>query len=206
MGLIDYTNLEDGTPITANIFNERFGQIIAVLNGGLDQNNFSDAGIPTVALSPDVFEQIYPIGSLYFNSTDNTNPATLLGFGTWVAFGAGRVPVGYDGSDSDFNAAEKTGGSKTVSLTVGQLPAHNHTGNTNNNGSHSHSTTSQVAIKTSSTVGLRTQYNDAFSWGNVGTTTNGDHNHSFTTNNTGSGEGHPNLQPFVTVYIWKRTA
>lgn len=114
MGLITYTNLEDGTPVTANVFNERFAQIIAQLNGNLDENNFKDAGISKQKLMTEVYESIYPVGSMYVNFTDNTNPATLLGFGTWTAV-AGRMVVGYDASQTEFNAAEKTGGDKKLS-------------------------------------------------------------------------------------------
>ena len=51
------------------------------------------------------FDKIYPVGSIYINATNSTNPGTLLGFGTWAAFGAGKVPVGIDSSDSDFDTA-----------------------------------------------------------------------------------------------------
>jgi hypothetical protein len=64
----------------------------------------------------------YPVGSIYMNAAVATNPATLLGFGTWVAFGAGRVPVGLNAADSDFNTVEGTGGSKDAII-----PTHNHT-------------------------------------------------------------------------------
>lgn len=60
-----------------------------------------------------VFEQIYPIGSIY-TSINSTNPGTSLGFGTWAAFGAGRVPVGFAAGDPDFGVDEGTGGAKTV--------------------------------------------------------------------------------------------
>src|SRR5690606_4211067 len=59
-------------------------------------------------------DKIYPVGSIYINAEDDTNPATLLGFGTWEAFGSGRVPVGIDSEDEDFNTAGKTGGSKEM--------------------------------------------------------------------------------------------
>ena len=49
----------------------------------------------------------YPVGSIYINATNSTNPATLFGFGTWTAFGAGRVMVGFDSVDSLFNSAER---------------------------------------------------------------------------------------------------
>ena len=74
-----------------------------------------------------IFEKIYPVGSIYINATNSTNPGTLLGFGTWTAFGAGRVPVGIDSSDTDFDTAEETGGSKTHTLTTNELPSHTHT-------------------------------------------------------------------------------
>lgn len=56
---------------------------------------------------------LWPIGSI-FVSVVSTNPATLLGFGTWVAFGTGRVLVGIDSGDADFDTVEETGGSKTI--------------------------------------------------------------------------------------------
>jgi len=71
----------------------------------------------------DIFDKIYPVGSIYINAAVNTNPGTLLGFGTWAAFGAGKVPVGIDSSDTDFDTVEETGGGKTASTT---LPNHVH--------------------------------------------------------------------------------
>lgn len=68
----------------------------------------------------------YYIGKLIFD-TQNVNPATYLGFGTWQLWGQGRVPVGINPNDSDFNAVEKTGGEKTHKLTVAELASHTHT-------------------------------------------------------------------------------
>lgn len=65
---------------------------------------------------------IYPVGSVYTNASDSTNPGTLLGFGTWVTVGAGKVIVAIDSGDTDFDTAGETGGAKTVS--------HTHTGTT----------------------------------------------------------------------------
>ena len=65
----------------------------------------------------------YPVGSIYINASVATNPATLLGFGTWAAFGAGRVMVGLDAGQTEFDTAEETGGAKTHTLTTGELPA-----------------------------------------------------------------------------------
>ena len=125
MSLITYENLEDGQKVTANIFNERFAQIVAQLNGHINDENLEDDGISKEKLKAEVYESLYPVGSQYVNYTDNTNPATLLGFGTWTAV-AGRVTVGYDGTQTEFNAAEKTGGHK-------ELQAHTHEIRTSDN-------------------------------------------------------------------------
>lgn len=61
-----------------------------------------------------LIDVIYPIGSI-FMSTVNTNPQTYLG-GTWIEWGKGRVPIGVDTSQAEYNFVEKTGGSKTVNL------------------------------------------------------------------------------------------
>ena len=57
---------------------------------------------------------IYPIGSIYM-SVSSTNPELLIG-GEWVSWGAGRVPVGVNTSDTEFNSAEKIGGEKAHKL------------------------------------------------------------------------------------------
>ncbi len=70
-------------------------------------------------------EKKYPIGKLEFN-TSGENPINYLGFGEWIQWGSGRVPVGFDASDTDFNSYEKTGGQKTYQLTTNELPSHTH--------------------------------------------------------------------------------
>ena len=126
------------------------------------------------------FDKIYPVGSIYINATNSTNPGTLLGFGTWAAFGAGKVPVGIDSSDSDFDTAEETGGSKTHTLTISELPAHTHT----------------VETKVSSGV------DGTHPLGSSGSTSQG----TRATSSTGGGTAHNILQPYIVVYMWKRTA
>ena len=134
-------------------------------------NNSIDA-IPSVDLS-----SVYPVGSVYINASVSTNPATLLGFGTWTAFAAGRVLVGLDGSDTDFDTVEETGGAKTHTLTVDEIPAHTHS--VPNSGSQNNSFDSGTTV------------------GNDVTGTSG---------STGGGQAHNNLQPYIVVYMWKRTA
>ena len=202
MGLINYTNIEDGTPITANVFNQRFAQIISVINGGLGTENFAAGGIPPEALNPSVFERMYPVGSIYINAADNTNPNTLFGFGTWEAYGAGRVIVGLDESQTEFNAVNKTGGHK-------ELQSHSHTGSTSTAGSHTHGVTKRFIQDIGGNSGnlKQTAGGAPMPWQNLSSidmSAAGDHAHSFTTNAAGGGNA-GNLQPFITVYMWRRT-
>ena len=67
----------------------------------------------------------YYVGKIIMD-TANVNPATYLGFGTWQYWGAGRVPVGVDTSDGDFNSVEKTGGEKKHTMTIAELAEHDH--------------------------------------------------------------------------------
>ena len=180
MGLITYENLEDGQKVTANVFNERFAQIVAQLNGNLDESNFANQGISKEKLKAEVYKSIYPIGSMYVNFTNSTNPATLLGFGVWTQI-AGRVVAGYDATQSEFNAAEKTGGAKTHTLTISEMPAHDHSLNRGNYGNHRRE---EIAYSSGSSAQTT---RDAI-------------------NSEGGGQAHNNLQPYIVGYIWKRTS
>jgi hypothetical protein len=166
---------------------------------------------------------VYPVGSIYINATSSTNPATLLGFGTWSAFGAGRVMVGIDSSDSDFDGAQETGGAKTVTLSTSNLPSHTHTfsGTTGSttpsmtatDSGHSHGITLKgnvPAVTTSpasSSDTNTTTGTTATAQANV-TISGGAHTHTFsgTTASTGSGSAVSIVQPYITVYMWRRTA
>ena len=144
---------------------------------------------------------VYPVGSIYINATNSTNPGTLLGFGTWVAFGAGRVPVGIDSSDSDFDSAEETGGSKTHTLTEAQLPAHRHLMFRNVSVGNIGDTTSSLSAAH--------HYDDGSESYRIRKSSS---SNSFLepditlSGQTGSGSAHNNVQPYIVVYMWKRTA
>ena len=123
-------------------------------------------------------KKIFPVGSI-FTTVTNTNPSTFLG-GTWQSFGAGRVLVGVDTSQTEFNNPLKTGGEKTHVLTINEMPIHNH----------------NIHVGWGDT-GLGAGYarvdanNPENRWG---------------VDNSGGGQAHNNLQPYITVYFWRRTA
>lgn len=139
----------------------------------------------------------YPVGSIYINASNSTNPATLLGFGTWTAFGAGRVLVGFNASDPLFDAAEETGGSKDAVVV-----SHSHTANVNDPG-HSH-VISQIAANQDG-LGLVTTGSSPSSPPEPSTDSNTT-GISVSISATGSSGTNANLPPYITVYMWKRTA
>lgn len=148
-------------------------------------------------------QDCWPVGSIYI-SINNINPTKYFG-GTWVAFGTGRTLVGVDSSQTEFNSVEKTGGAKTHTLTSGQIPSHNHKGET---GTALSSFLRVVGVAgTSIAVNHTTGYaGGAFTDTSGGNIPGANHYHEFTTSSVGNGEAHNNLQPYITVYFWKRTA
>jgi len=136
-----------------------------------------------------IFEMIYPVGSIYM-TISSTNPSSYFG-GTWVSWGSGKIPVGVNTAETEFNTVEKTGGSKTVALTSGQLPAHQHAVyaeyGTSSNLSSSPIAQTYMQLAGSS-AGTRSYQTSPIASGG------------------GNGESHSNLQPYITCYMWKRTA
>lgn len=156
----------------------------------------------------DTMKKIYPVGSIYM-STVSTNPATLLGFGTWEAMPAGRVLLAQGKSSwgTTYNAGS-TGGEATHQLTVGELPSHGHSASTNTTGNHTHThpgwqmgqgTRHQDGCSAIPQRGDQGGYSGTYTF-----STAGNHSHTITVNNTGSNTAHNNLQPYIAVYIWKR--
>ncbi len=146
---------------------------------------------------------LYPVGSIYTNASVSTNPATLLGFGTWSAFAAGRVLVGLNASNALFDTAEETGGSADAIVV-----SHTHTAtSTVTDPGHRH----QVGARDSTA-----EYggNDTTEFVANYPSSNQPYTSTITTGITvattvataGSSGTNANYQPFITVYMWKRTA
>ena len=145
---------------------------------------------------------IYPVGSIYM-SVSNTSPASLFG-GTWTAFGAGRALVGINTSDTDFNTAEKTGGTKTHTLTTSEMPSHKHSyqvQNRNYSAAGLFIPTEQGSCKKNVASGSDLySLQPAFGGGEY------DSYGYFNILTAGGGGAHNNLQPYITVYMWKRVS
>ena len=116
----------------------------------------------------------YPVGSIYLSVTD-TDPATLFG-GTWERIG-GRFLIGAD----DTYAAGSTGGEAEHTLTIDEMPKHNH-------GIDNYNTAGNT------TPFLTVQAQDKVGFGN-----------NIQTMYAGGGKAHNNMPPYLSVYMWKRT-
>ena len=132
-----------------------------------------------------ILDLTYPIGSIYL-SIKNTNPSSLFG-GIWEAWGSGRVPVGVDTAQTEFETVEKIGGEKTHTLTVDEMPSHNHNVKYN----------TESGIATASVLGT-----DRTASNTEGSSGGGDW-YVWTTG-AGGDEAHNNLQPYITCYMFKR--
>lgn len=142
---------------------------------------------------------MYPVGSIY-TSTVSTNPATLFGTGTWTAYGAGRVLVGIDPSDASFDVAGETGGSKDATVV-----SHTHTAtSTVTDPGHNHTKDSYGPQYAGSASGVYGLYANTAGT-NTGTSTTGI-TVATSIASTGSSGTNANLQPYVVVYMWTRTA
>ena len=156
-----------------------------------DYKSFIDAFVSECLL------KIYPVGSIYMSAND-INPSTFLG-GTWEAWGAGRVPVGVDTSDTDFATVEKTGGIKSNSF------AHNHItifGIDDEAYYYLRSkniyTPSSGAATSVASFELNNGAGGVENWNNITTGRAPTNDNPSTIIN--------NLQPYITCYMWKRTA
>lgn len=126
-------------------------------------------------LASEILESAYPVGSIYI-SVNSTSPESTFG-GSWERFAEGRCLIGLDSTDSDFNNISETGGFKTHTLTVNEMPAHNH--------------------------GATPEFDNASSRGTLSSNFSLDGSNII---NTGGGAAHNNMQPYIVVAMWKRTA
>ncbi len=201
-----------GTAITQN--ETDIENINNVLNSPLVSYNgllpvVNPSGIYTYKSVADI---VYPIGSIYL-SVNNINPGTIFG-GTWVSWGSGQVPVGVNTSVSQFATVEQTGGEVTHTLTTAEMPSHDHSISggactTGSGGSHNH--TYGVTVHPAVGFTLGSNGYSTVTEDNQNTSSNGNHSHSVPDHahdigNTGGGQAHNNLQPYITCYMWKRTA
>ncbi len=205
-------SLASGNPlkiIKGTEFDIEFNNIATAIESKADTTSPTFSGIPlaptaaagtnttqiaTTAFVTAALQAAYPVGSVYINAGSTTNPATLLGFGTWVAFGAGRVMVGLNGADALFDTLEETGGSKDAIVV-----SHTHTATVADPG-HSHQINAVNEILSGGSYStLRPQ-----SGGN--STTTNTTGITVTNSTTGSSGTNANLQPYITVAMWKRTA
>lgn len=162
----------------------------------------ASAGTNTTQIATTAFVQtaaraLYPVGSIYINATNATNPGTLLGFGTWTAFGAGRVPVGFNASNALFDTAEETGGSADAVVV-----SHTHTATTTiTDPGHTHNLPiSNDQGYPAGTGGARQGSGAVTSSATTGITA------STTVASEGVSGTNANYQPYITVYMWKRVS
>lgn len=146
------------------------------------------------------YESIYPIGTIYVNAVSNTNPATLLGFGAWQAFGSGQVLVGVDSTIAAFDTIGKTGGSKDAVVV-----SHTHTGTAASDGAHVHATAFD------NTSGIDSDYYGSGSrhkgaGAGFNTSSGGAHTHTVSVSTEGVSGTDANLPPYITVYMWRRVS
>jgi hypothetical protein len=158
----------------------------------------SSTKLATTAFVAAALGALYPVGSIYINAAVSTNPATLLGFGTWSAFAAGRVLVGLDAGNAAFDTAQETGGSANAVVA-----------------SHSHTATSSVTDPGHNhTIGFQNntidQNTGSSALSKQGTSNTSTASTGISVSTSISTEGvsatNANLQPYIVVYMWRRTA
>ena len=193
---------------------QKDGSVTPTANQDFGGQRITNLGNPTNGTSATNLQSVYPVGSIYMNASNATNPATLFGFGTWVALGVGKMLVGFDASDTDFDTAGETGGNKTHTLLEAEMPSHTHTVDppettTSSDGAHTHNYT-RYRPSVDGGLSHRSENNDGIHE-TIATTSAGDHTHTvdiaeFDSGSTGSGTAFSLMNPYETVYMWKRTA
>jgi len=195
----EFNNIATAVATKADLASPTFTGTPTLPTGTIAVTQSSGSNTTTIATTAFVQAAIallYPVGSIYTNATVSTNPATLLGFGTWTAFGAGRVMVGFDSSNALFDTAEETGGSADAIVV-----SHTHTAVVTDPG-HVHAVFSagQLSPRGGNEQPLGPSTSSGY---NTASATTGV---TVANNPTGSSGTNANYQPYITVYMWKRTA
>lgn len=179
------------------------GGVLLSLNQSEETLNADSGGI----------RQAWPVGSIFFSTVEG-NPAELLGYGTWESFGAGRMPVGVDTAeapDPDFDEAEETGGAKSVTptgvvsqptFTGSALATHQHGPGARAVADHSPTTQGVTAGADFNAV---TAIDSHVVSGDDEAVSAGTPSGTVSQPNF-MGDAQDNMPPYITVYMWKRTA
>ena len=158
--------------------------------------------VATTAFVTTALQAAYPLGSIYINSASSVNPATLLGFGTWNAFGSGRMLISQDAT----YPATTTGGSATTTLITANLPSHSHSATTTSTDSgHTHgSAIGSGFISNGGPESLAGGPNLPFGRPSATASGNASITSKTTIGNTGSGTAVTTIPPYISVYMWVR--
>lgn len=163
-----------------NSINQKLTQETTALSNKINKNT-SDITSINRAID-EYWKTIYPVGSIYISTNANFNPQTTWG-GTWIKTADGRCLIGAN----DTYPLGSTGGEATHRLTTAEMPTHNHR--------FSKPAWTNAEYKSGQT------YLSAY-----GISTNNCAATFANTENTGSNNPHNNMQPYLAVYMWKRTA
>jgi hypothetical protein len=198
--LVDEASFNSSTAVDNSTTRVNGSGAITVKPQGITSTELASGAVQASNLATSALAAAYPVGSIYMNASNSNNPSTLLGFGTWAAFGAGRVLIG-EGSDSDDQPTPETvsftagdeGGEYNHTLTTDEMPSHRHGGIYPAGSSGSFTQGFDVDNATSGNT-LTQQKFTTYAGGDK---TNG---------TEGTTQAHNNLQPYIVVYMWKRTA
>jgi len=181
------------------------GSVTMTADLNLGANQITNLGTPsagTDAATLTAVRAMWPVGSV-FTSVVSTNPATLLGFGTWSSIAAGRMLIGLDSGDTKFDTVKETGGAETVTLTETELPNHTHTATSVvTDPGHTHTTGLATNGDQDGSGSNGAIYGTGLSTGSstTGVTV------ATTNTATGTGSAFSIMNPYFVVYFWERTA
>ena len=156
---------------------------------GTNTTQVATTAYVTTAVAAVDLSAVYPVGAIFTTVTAYANSAAVvavIGGTTWVSFAAGKMIIGVDTGDTAFDTVEETGGAKTHTLTEAELPAH----------SHDYAGGEYTGAN---------DYGTNMSVNNLGSTTDG-RSKNFNSESVGSGSAHSIMNPYIAVYMWKRTA